>query len=132
MRRCVLFLLLLWPLRFDLPNLYADRAKQLLPQDPKCPGRTKAWRSFCLKCPEREHPLFEFEDELVDREASAGPCGDRHDRSTFSIFIASTIASVCPASTVSPTCTASELMTPGIGQSVSGVPAPPFGKVHER
>ncbi|MNL26568.1 hypothetical protein D3C87_1480970 [compost metagenome] len=35
----------------------------------------------------------------------------------FSIFIASTIASGCPASTVSPALTETEVMTPGIGQS---------------
>src|SRR5690606_37214177 len=41
----------------------------------------------------------------------------RSARSTFSIFMASTVASGCPASTVSPCSTRMDVMTPGIGQS---------------
>ena len=59
----------------------------------------------------------------TDSCATTPPCGAR---TSFSIFIASTMQSTCPVSTVSPSATATESTVPCIGETIaSSPPAPP-------
>jgi hypothetical protein len=118
---------------FDVPSIWREDVvlSLTLSGEERCAGA-----STSVAMPQLVAGLVSLLDEMeadtvVDIGGGLGPLS-AWLRSVCSIFIASTIATACPAATVSPTATSTAITVPGIGLRTTPSSAPPGPSVLPR